>query len=83
MHKFKHLDLAGVQRPANEKMDAAIDWLKGHEKDPFAWIHLYDPHTSTSRLEPLASEFRLPACRCLRRRDWVRRPTGGPMRGRG
>ena len=51
MHKFKHLDLAGVQRPANEVMDAAIDWLKGHEKDPFfAWIHLYDPaHSCTSR----------------------------------
>jgi choline-sulfatase len=59
MHKFKHLDLAGVQRPANEVMDAAIDWLKGHAKDPFfAWIHLYDPHTPYEPPEPLASEFR-------------------------
>ena len=27
LKKFKHLDLAAVQRPANEVMDAALHWL--------------------------------------------------------
>jgi hypothetical protein len=31
MRKFKHLDLAGVQRPANEVMDAALRWITQHD----------------------------------------------------
>ncbi len=59
LHKFKHLDLAGVQRPGNEVMDAALTWLDGHQKDPFfAWVHLYDAHSPYEPPEPLLSEFR-------------------------
>jgi arylsulfatase A-like enzyme/tetratricopeptide (TPR) repeat protein len=59
MTKFKRLDLAGVQRPGNEVMDAALAWLKGHSRAPFfAWIHLYDAHTPYEPPEPLFSEFR-------------------------
>jgi hypothetical protein len=58
MRKFKHLDLAGVQRPANEVMDAALHWLGGHKDGPFfAWIHLYDPHTPYDPPEPFRSQF--------------------------
>jgi arylsulfatase A-like enzyme/tetratricopeptide (TPR) repeat protein len=56
--KVKHIDLAGVQRPANQVMDAALRWLDGRKDEPFfAWIHLYDPHTPYEPPEPLFSEF--------------------------
>jgi choline-sulfatase len=52
----KHLDLAAVQRPGNEVMDAALEWLERHEREPFfAWIHLYDPHTPYAPPEPFLS----------------------------
>jgi tetratricopeptide (TPR) repeat protein len=58
MKKYKHLDLAGVQRPGNEVMDAALSWLEAHEREPlFAWIHLYDPHSPYEPPEPYASEL--------------------------
>jgi arylsulfatase A-like enzyme/tetratricopeptide (TPR) repeat protein len=56
--KVKHIDLAGVQRPANEVVDAAVRWLGEHRSEPFfAWLHLYDPHTPYAPPEPLFSEF--------------------------
>jgi arylsulfatase A-like enzyme/tetratricopeptide (TPR) repeat protein len=59
MKKFKHLDLAAVQRPGDQVMDAAIRWLDGHKREAFfAWIHLYDAHSPYEPPEPLASEFR-------------------------
>jgi arylsulfatase A-like enzyme/tetratricopeptide (TPR) repeat protein len=58
MKKFKHLDLAGTQRPGNEVMDAALHWLDGHKDRPFfTWIHLYDPHTPYDPPEPFRSQF--------------------------
>jgi choline-sulfatase len=59
LKKYDHLDLAGVQRPANEVVDAALPWLESHESGPFfAWIHLYDPHTPYEPPEPFASAHR-------------------------
>ena len=59
MKKFKHLDLAAVQRPGDQVMDAAIRWLDGQRHDPFfAWIHLYDAHSPYEPPERLASDFR-------------------------
>jgi arylsulfatase A-like enzyme/Tfp pilus assembly protein PilF len=59
LKKFKQIDLAGVQRPANEVMDAALDWLDRHKTAPFfAWVHLYDPHTPYAPPEPLGAAFR-------------------------
>ncbi len=59
LHKFKHLDLAGVQRPGNEVMDLALDWLERHRQGPFfTWIHLYDAHSPYEPPEPLRSEFK-------------------------
>jgi choline-sulfatase len=58
LKKFKHLDLAAVQRPGNEVMDAALEWLERHKGDPFfSWIHLYDPHTPYDPPEPFRSQF--------------------------
>ena len=46
LSKFEKISLGSVQRPANEVMDEALEWLKQNKgKKFFAWIHLYDPHT--------------------------------------
>ena len=58
LKKYKHLDLGAVQRPGNEVMDAALDWLEEKKDSPFfAWIHLYDPHTPYEPPEPYLSEY--------------------------
>jgi arylsulfatase A-like enzyme/Tfp pilus assembly protein PilF len=58
MKKFKRLDLAMVQRPANELIDASIAWLEEQKDSPFfAWIHLYDPHAPYEPPEPYFSEY--------------------------
>ena len=58
LKKFKHLDLAAVQRPGSEVMDAAFAWLERHRNVPFfTWIHLYDPHTPYDPPEPFRSQF--------------------------
>lgn len=58
MKKYKRLDLAMVQRPANELMDASIAWLEERKDNPFfAWIHLYDPHAPYEPPEPYFSEY--------------------------
>jgi arylsulfatase A-like enzyme/predicted Zn-dependent protease len=58
LRKFKHLDLAAVQRPANEVTDAALHWLDTRKDGPFfAWIHLYDAHTPYDPPEPFRSQF--------------------------
>jgi arylsulfatase A-like enzyme/tetratricopeptide (TPR) repeat protein len=58
LEKHKHLDLGGVQRPADKVVDAALAWLEDHERSPFlAWIHLYDPHTPYEPPEPFRSAY--------------------------
>ncbi|MFP4081382.1 MAG: sulfatase-like hydrolase/transferase [Candidatus Aminicenantes bacterium] len=58
LKKYKKLDLAMVQRPGNEVVDAALAWLEKNKKDPFfAWIHLYDPHAPYQPPEPYLSQY--------------------------
>ena len=39
------LDLARVQRPANQVVDAALQWIQEDPAKPFlAWVHVYDAH---------------------------------------
>lgn len=58
LKKYKHIDLGAVQRPGNEVIDAALDWLDEQKNTPFfAWIHLYDPHTPYEPPEPYLSEY--------------------------
>lgn len=58
LKKYKHIDLGAVQRPGNEVMDVALDWLEEKKSAPFfAWIHLYDPHTPYEPPEPYLSEY--------------------------
>lgn len=58
LKKYKHIDLGAIQRPANEVVDAALDWLDARKAGPFfSWIHLYDPHTPYEPPEPYRSEY--------------------------
>jgi arylsulfatase A-like enzyme/tetratricopeptide (TPR) repeat protein len=58
LKKFKRLDLAGVQRPADQVTDSALAWLEREKQNPFfAWIHFYDPHTPYEPPEPYAAEY--------------------------
>jgi choline-sulfatase len=57
--KHAQIDLAGVQRPANEVVDAALEWLDGRQAGPFfAWLHLYDPHAPYEPPAPYAARYR-------------------------
>lgn len=52
------LDLAGVQRTADQVVDAAVGWLEQPDERPFfAWLHFYDPHTPYDPPEPFKSKF--------------------------
>ena len=43
--KFKTISLATVERPGNEVVDEALEWLGAARERPFfLWVHLYDPH---------------------------------------
>ena len=56
--KDQRLDLAGVQRPANKVVDAALEWLGKESAQPFfAWVHLYDAHHPYDPPEPFRSQF--------------------------
>lgn len=59
LKKYKKLDLAGVQRPGNEIIDAALAWMEEQKENPFfSWIHFYDPHTPYDPPEPYLSQYK-------------------------
>jgi choline-sulfatase len=54
----EQIDLASIQRPANEVVDAALAWLAEPRSGPFfAWVHLYDAHAPYAPPEPYASRY--------------------------
>ena len=58
LKKYKHIDLGSVQKPGNEVMDVALEWLEAKKNSPFfAWIHLYDPHTPYEPPDPYLAEY--------------------------
>ncbi len=58
-HEAENPGAAGAERPANETVDAALEWLKKESDAPFfAWLHLYDPHTPYKPPPPFDSDFK-------------------------
>jgi arylsulfatase A-like enzyme/Tfp pilus assembly protein PilF len=52
------LSMGEIQRPGNETVDHALDWIRGvKDKRFFAWIHLYDPHAPYDPPEPYKSRY--------------------------
>ena len=59
LSRYEKISLGEVQRPADEVVDEAIDWLDRRKGGKFfAWIHLYDPHSPYTPPEPYRSEYR-------------------------
>jgi arylsulfatase A-like enzyme/Tfp pilus assembly protein PilF len=51
-------NLASVQRPGEETVAAALDWLDQGAASPFfVWIHLYEPHDPYQPPEPYRSQY--------------------------
>ncbi|MDD8021130.1 MAG: sulfatase-like hydrolase/transferase [Acidobacteriota bacterium] len=58
LKKYKQLDLGQVQRPGDEVVNSALDWLGKNSGAPFfAWVHLYDPHLPYQPSEPYFSRY--------------------------
>jgi choline-sulfatase len=61
LSKYRAISLGAIQRPANEVVDHALEWLRATPVTPaspfFAWVHLYDPHTPYEAPEPYKSTF--------------------------
>lgn len=54
--EFERISLDSVQRPGDEVLGAALDWMDGVKAERFfSWIHLYDPHWPYAAPEPWAS----------------------------
>lgn len=59
LNQYDQIDLASVQKPANEVIDSAISRLSESKKTPFfQWIHLFDPHAPYAPPEPYYSNYR-------------------------
>ena len=58
MEPDQRLDLAGVQRRADQVVDLGLEWLGEEDERPFfAWLHLYDPHIPYDPPEPYSTRF--------------------------
>ncbi|MGH9328938.1 MAG: sulfatase-like hydrolase/transferase [Vicinamibacterales bacterium] len=56
--KYRAISLGAIQRPGNEVVDKAIEWLNGVASQRFfGWVHLYDPHTPYEPPEPFRSRY--------------------------
>jgi arylsulfatase A-like enzyme/Tfp pilus assembly protein PilF len=56
--KYRAISLGAIQRPANEVVDKALEWLNGVAGERFfGWVHLYDPHTPYEPPEPYRSQY--------------------------
>ncbi|MGQ9802030.1 MAG: sulfatase-like hydrolase/transferase [Candidatus Saccharicenans sp.] len=47
-----------VERPAEEVVDRALDWLKTASRPWFLWIHCFDPHYPYEPPEPFRSSYK-------------------------
>lgn len=54
-------NMASVQRPGSETIEAAVSWLDSRQEGPFfMWLHLFDPHDPYRPPEPFKSQYRHP-----------------------
>jgi arylsulfatase A-like enzyme/Tfp pilus assembly protein PilF len=52
------LSMGEIQRPGNETLDKALEWIRGvKDRRFFAWVHLYDPHAPYDPPEPYKSRY--------------------------
>jgi len=46
-----------VDRPADQTLSLALDWITRQEGRWFCWVHLFDPHIPYAPPEPFASRY--------------------------
>jgi len=52
------ISMGDVRRPANEVVDAALEWMDQKGAGPFfLWVHLYDPHAPWEAPEPYRTRY--------------------------
>jgi arylsulfatase A-like enzyme len=52
------LSLSGIERPANDVADKALEWLGGLAASRFfAWVHFYDAHSPYAPPEPYRTRY--------------------------
>ncbi len=49
--------LANLERPAEEVVGRAMDWLRDRQAPWFLWIHCYDPHDPYDPPEPFKTNY--------------------------
>lgn len=50
--------MANLQRPGDETLEKALEWLDSQEDGPFfLFFHIYEPHTPREPAEPFASRY--------------------------
>jgi arylsulfatase A-like enzyme/Tfp pilus assembly protein PilF len=58
LSRFEKISLGSIQRPGNEVVDQALEWLADNkDRNFFTWIHLYDPHTPYEPPPPFDQEY--------------------------
>jgi arylsulfatase A-like enzyme/Tfp pilus assembly protein PilF len=61
LEKVKTLSLGEIQRPGDETIAQATQWIDGLDRAKgerfFAWVHLYDPHSPHTPPEPFKSRY--------------------------
>lgn len=58
LNRFDKISLMDVERPAEETIDRALDWLQNNQDQKFfIWIHLYDPHSPYEPPEPFSRMY--------------------------
>lgn len=56
---LEEADLEHTERPANQVIDLALDWIKKNSAQPFfIWVHLYDPHYPYNPPAPYSEEYK-------------------------
>jgi arylsulfatase A-like enzyme/Flp pilus assembly protein TadD len=46
-----------VERPADQVVQPAIEWIAGQKDKWFSWIHVFDPHDPYTPPEPFKTEY--------------------------
>jgi arylsulfatase A-like enzyme/Tfp pilus assembly protein PilF len=50
-------ELSQLERPAEQVLAPALNWIRAQSRPWFAWVHLYDPHDPYAPPEPYRSRY--------------------------
>jgi len=56
--RIHSVNLASLERKAEEVIDSALSWLEDRRSPWFLWIHCWDPHTPYEPPEPFRTQYK-------------------------